>query len=171
MINQQTTQTRTRTALITGASSGIGLACATELGARGWHVYGAQRSRPAHPVRGVTFLTLDVTDPLEVERVVTNVKSKTGRIDALINNAGFAVTGAIEDTSLEEARAQMETNFFGVFNMCHAIAPVMREQGAGHIITISSLAALIGIPFSGLYSASKAAVEALTESLRFELYR
>ena len=86
-----------------------------------------------------------------------------------MNNAGHALTGAVEDTAIEEARAQLETNFFGVLRVCRAVLPIMRAQGGGHIVNISSLAGVLGLPFSGLYSASKFALEGMSESLRHEV--
>lgn len=155
--------------LITGASSGIGQACARHLAARGWRVFGAQRSRMADdPAARIESVSLDVTDDESVRAAVQTVIERAGRIDALINNAGCAYMGAVEDTSVDEAKAQLETNFFGVLRLCRAVVPVMRRQGGGRIINISSLAGVLGLPFSGLYSASKFALEGMSESLRWE---
>ncbi len=164
-------QTAQKTILITGASSGIGQACARHLLAKGWRVYACQRSAPldADLQAGLRFVPMDVTDDASVAQAIAKILAEAGIIHALLNNAGFAIAGAIEDTSMEEARAQMETNFFGVLRVCRALAPIMRAQGHGHLVTISSLAGVIGLPFSGLYSASKFALEGLCESLRFEL--
>lgn len=158
-----------KVAIVTGASSGIGEACAAALAARGWRVFGAQRSGPSGATGAISPVMLDVTSDESVAAAVASVLGAAGRIDLLVNNAGYAVMGAIEDTSIDEARAQLETNFFGVLRMCRAVAPVMRGQGSGMIVNISSLAGLLGLPFSGLYSASKFAVEGLSESLRHEL--
>jgi NAD(P)-dependent dehydrogenase (short-subunit alcohol dehydrogenase family) len=155
--------------LITGASSGIGQACGEHLAARGFRVFGAQR-RPA-PSNAVETITMDVTDDASVERGVATVLERAGRIDVVVNNAGFAIQGSVEDTSIAEAREQLETNFFGALRVCRAVLPVMRQQGGGHIVQISSLAGVIGLPFSGLYSASKFALEGMTESLRLETRR
>jgi NAD(P)-dependent dehydrogenase (short-subunit alcohol dehydrogenase family) len=158
-----------RVVLVTGASSGIGRACAEHLAARGYRVFGAQRRAPSGDAPGgVEMLTMDVTQDSSVRDGVAALLERTGRIDAVVNNAGNAVMGAIEDTSIEEARVQLETNFFGVLRVCRAVLPAMRAQGGGHIINISSLAGVLGLPFSGLYSASKFALEGMTESLRLE---
>ena len=159
--------------LITGASSGIGKACAAHLAARGFRVFGAQRHRPPAETaaRGVEMLAMDVNDDHSVDAGVRALLAQAGRIDAVVNNAGNAYMGAVEDTSIAEAKAQLETNFFGVLRVCRAVLPIMRRQGGGHIINISSLAGVLGLPFSGLYSASKFALEGMTESLRWETRR
>jgi NAD(P)-dependent dehydrogenase (short-subunit alcohol dehydrogenase family) len=158
--------------LITGASSGIGKACAEHLAGRGFRVFGTQRRTPSQAsVNGVELVVMDVDDTRSVEQAIGAVLERAGRIDAVINNAGNAVMGAVEDTSVEEAKAQLETNFFGVLRVCRAVLPVMRRQGGGHIVNISSLAGVLGLPFSGLYSASKFALEGMSESLRFEARR
>jgi NAD(P)-dependent dehydrogenase (short-subunit alcohol dehydrogenase family) len=158
-------------ALITGASSGIGKACADYLADRGWRVFAAQRTIAALGKPSIETIQMDVNDDDSVKRGVAEVLSRTNRIDAVINNAGFGIMGAIEDTSIEEAKAQMETNFFGVLRVCRAVLPKLREQRHGYIINMSSLSAVIGLPFSGLYSASKFALEGMTESLRLEVRR
>jgi len=156
--------------LVTGASSGIGQAIARRLAARGWRVFGTSR-QSAGSFDGVDMLPMDVDDDNSVALGVAAIVEKTGRLDAVVNNAGWALMGPIEYTSIAEARAQMETNFFGVLRVCRAALPVMRAQRAGYIVNISSLAGLMGMPFSGIYSASKFAVEGLSESLRFETRR
>lgn len=112
---------------------------------------------------------MDVDDEDSVRRAVGQVIEKEGRIDVVVNCAGFGIAGAVEDTSIEEAKAQFETNFFGVLRVCQAVLPIMREQGSGLIINISSIAGLISVPFQGFYSASKFALEGLTEALRLEV--
>jgi NAD(P)-dependent dehydrogenase (short-subunit alcohol dehydrogenase family) len=156
--------------LVSGASSGIGQAIARHLAARGWRVFGTSRNQ-ANDFDGVDMLPMDVDDDDSVARAVAAVVEKTGRLDAVVNNAGWALMGPIEDTPMAEAHAQMETNFFGVLRVCRAALPVMREQRAGYIVNISSLGGIFGMPFSGIYSASKFAVEGLSESLRFETRR
>lgn len=167
---------RRRVVLITGASSGIGKACAEHLQSVGYQVYGASRSAleaieppnpgaPAaiHPIR------MDVTSDESVEHAVKLILAREERIDAVINAAGYGLAGALEDTQIDEARDQMETNFFGVLRVCHAVLPIMRKQGTGYVINISSVGGLMGIPFQGLYSASKFAVEGLSETLSIEV--
>jgi len=154
--------------LVTGASSGIGAAIAAVLAQQGWRAFGTSRSGAAIAASGVEMIALDVDDDGSVERGVATVLARAGRIDALVNNAGWAIMGAVEDTAVAEAKAQLETNFFGVLRLCRAVLPAMRRQGGGHIVNISSLSGLFGTPFSGLYSASKFAVEGLSEALRFE---
>jgi NAD(P)-dependent dehydrogenase (short-subunit alcohol dehydrogenase family) len=151
-----------RVVLITGASSGIGLACAQYLSVRGFHVYGASR-------RGE--LRMDVRDEASVVEAVAHVMRREGRIDVVVNNAGIAIAGAIEDTSIEEASGQFEVNFFGVLRVCRAVLPILRAQRSGYIVNIGSIGGLVAIPYQGLYSASKFALEGLTESLRLEVAR
>lgn len=154
--------------LITGASSGIGQACARHLARRGYRVFGTSR-RPDASATGFTMILMDVTDDASVHRGVEEVMRQAGRLDVLVNNAGFGIAGAVEDTSPEEAREQLETNFFGVLRLCRAVLPIMRAQGSGTIVNIGSLAGLIALPFQGLYSASKFALEGLSEALRMEV--
>jgi NAD(P)-dependent dehydrogenase (short-subunit alcohol dehydrogenase family) len=160
-----------RTVLITGGSSGFGRAIAEALAARGDRVYGTTR-RSGLPETGsaqVRMLTMDVGEPASVDAAVARVITEPGRIDALINNAGFGIAGAIEDTSDAEARAQFETNFFGLHRVCRAVLPQMRRQGGGRVINVSSLAGLVAVPYQALYCASKHAIEAYTEALRMEM--
>jgi short-subunit dehydrogenase len=156
-----------RVILVTGASSGIGACCAAYLAASGFRVYGGSRS----PVitQGVEALTLDVADDASVTRAIETILAREGRLDALVNNAGFGIAGAIEDTSIDEAREQFEVNFFGVLRMCRAVLPIMRETKAGYIVNIGSIGGLIAIPFQGFYSASKFALEGFSEALRLEV--
>lgn len=156
--------------LITGATSGIGLACAAHLAGRGWHVFGTRLGSSAGTPTGSAFemITMDVDDDASVQAGVDSLLAKTGRLDGVVNNAGISLMGPIEDTATDEAKAQMETNFFGVLRVCRATLPALRKQGGGHMINVSSLAAVVGLPFSGLYSASKFALEGMTESLRHE---
>jgi NAD(P)-dependent dehydrogenase (short-subunit alcohol dehydrogenase family) len=112
---------------------------------------------------------MDVRDDDSIEKAVEFVLEREGRLDVLINNAGFALTGAIELTSIEEAGRQFETNFFGVHRVCRCVLPTMRRQRSGLIVNISSIGGLIALPFQGFYCASKYALEGLTESLRMEV--
>jgi NAD(P)-dependent dehydrogenase (short-subunit alcohol dehydrogenase family) len=156
--------------LITGATSGIGQACAAHLAGRGWCVFGTRRGSSAGKPNSSPFemIIMDVDDDASVQAGVDALLAKTGRLDAVVNNAGTSLMGPIEDTATDEAKAQMETNFFGVLRVCRATLPALRKQGGGHIINVSSLAAVVGLPFSGLYSASKFALEGMSESLRHE---
>jgi len=154
--------------LITGASSGFGKSIAEHLAAQGCRVFGTSRS-PKEPVAGVTMLSLDVNDDLSVQTAVSDVIAQAGRIDVLINNAGVGLCGAIEDTSIDEARWQMETNFFGPVRMIQAVLPHMRKLGSGRIINIGSLAGQMALPYQPFYSTSKFAMEGLNEALRLEL--
>ncbi|WP_346354764.1 SDR family oxidoreductase [Azotosporobacter soli] len=154
--------------LITGASSGIGRAMAERLTAEGFRVYGTSR-KPKMGQEGWTMLTLDVCEEESVQDAVREVLKDAGRIDVLINNAGYGDAGAVEDTSLAEAKRQFETNFFGVLRMCRAVLPQMRRQGNGKIINVGSVAGFIAVPFFGMYCASKAALAAMSESLRMEV--
>jgi NAD(P)-dependent dehydrogenase (short-subunit alcohol dehydrogenase family) len=156
-----------RVVLITGTSSGIGACCAAYLAERGYRVYGASRSATAPP--GVVPLSIDVTDDASVSQAVATVLDREGRVDVLINSAGFGIAGAVEDTTMEEAAAQFDVNFFGTVRVCHAVLPVMRSQNAGYIVNIGSIGGVIAIPFQGFYSASKFALEGLSESLRIEV--
>jgi len=162
---------RQRVVLITGASSGIGEACSQILYQRGYRVFGTSRraSNTVDPPGSVKMIPMDVTSEDSVERGVKHILDLTGRLDVVVNCAGYGLAGAVEDTQADEARAQLETNFFGVFRVCRAVLPVMREQGSGYLINISSIGGLIGIPFQGIYSASKFAVEGFTEALRAEV--
>ena len=161
-----------RVILITGTSSGIGQACARRLAARGWRVFGTQRAEPSGtPVDGIETISMDVDDDASVAAGVARVVERTGRLDAVVNNAGYAAAGAVEDTSIAEAKAQFETNFFGVLRVCRAVLPIFRSQRGGYLVNISSLAGTFGMPYAGMYSASKHAIEGLSESLRFEVKR
>lgn len=157
--------------LITGASSGLGRSCAEYLHGRGYRVYGTSRRAPESgaAAAGYRMIALDVTSDESVRHAVELVLAREGRIDVLMNNAGDGIAGAVEDTSVEEAKQQFDTNFFGALRVCRAVLPSMRARGAGLIVNVSSLGGLLGLPFQGLYSASKFALEGMTEVLRMEL--
>src|SRR3954452_19931934 len=159
-----------RVALVTGASSGIGEAAARELFAAGFTVYGTSRKTAAWDQRdGVVFLPLDVTDDQSVADAVRAVLARSGRIDVLVNNAGLGVTGAAEESSIEQARALFETNLFGSIRTTRAVLPHMREQGSGRIINVSSVLGFVPAPFMALYAATKHAIEGYSESLDHEV--
>ena len=153
---------------ITGASSGIGKACAGYLAAKGFTVYGASR-KPAESTGGVRFLQMDVTQPGTVQKAVQTIIDAHKKIDVLINSAGMGIGGAVELATPEEIRQQIETNFMGVVNVCSAVLPHMRAARQGKIINISSLAGAMAIPFQGFYAASKFAVEGYSEALSMEV--
>ncbi len=157
-----------RVALITGASAGIGLATAERLAALGWTVVGASRRGTGHPPAW-TGLVMDVDDDGSVERGVASVVTEHGRIDALVACAGWGLAGAVEQTPVSDAKAQLETNFFGVARAVRAALPPMRRQGGGRVVLVSSLAGVIGIPFQAYYSASKFAMEGYGEALAYEV--
>jgi NAD(P)-dependent dehydrogenase (short-subunit alcohol dehydrogenase family) len=159
-----------RVVLITGASSGVGQATARLLSQRGYKVFGTSRNpATAEPPPAVEMLPLDVRADDSVQACVEAVVNRGGQLDVLINNAGYELAGALEEISVEEARVQFETNFFGVVRMIDAVLPLMRRQKRGHIINVSSLSGLSPIPFLGMYSASKFALEGYTEALRHEV--
>jgi NAD(P)-dependent dehydrogenase (short-subunit alcohol dehydrogenase family) len=158
-----------RVVLVTGASSGIGLACATHLAAQGLRVYGTSR-RPHAALQGqVTMLEADVTDDRSVGQAVAAVLDREQRLDIVVNNAGMGIAGPVEDTSIEQAKNQLEVNFFGAFRVCRAVLPQMRSQRSGYIVNIGSIGGLVALPYQGVYSASKFALEGLSESLRMEV--
>jgi short-subunit dehydrogenase len=158
-----------RVVLVTGASSGFGLETAALLSQRGFRVFGTSR-KPAGPSNvGYDMVRLDVDSDESVNSCVKALLDKAGRLDVLVNNAGFVLTGGIEETSVEEAKAQFETNFFGAVRMVRACLPTMRKQGSGQIINIASLAATIPVPFEGYYAAAKAALIAYSQALRHEV--
>ncbi|MBW6497029.1 MAG: SDR family oxidoreductase [Bacteroidales bacterium] len=154
--------------LITGVSSGFGYAIAQLLSKQGHLVYGTNRKEHLEQ-DGINILKLDVTRPEEIENAVRTIISREGRIDVLINNAGFGIAGALEDFSEEEALLEINTNLLGVYRCCKYVIPHMRKQGFGTIITIGSIAGLMGIPFQGFYAASKFGVEGFMQSLRYEV--
>lgn len=155
--------------LVTGASSGIGRACADLLARNGFTVYGGSRSTGEGPTdAGWTSLSMDVRDDASVAGAVARVVADAGRLDAVVNNAGFGIAGAVEDTTVEEVLDLFQTNFFGALRVCRAVLPYFRARGAGTIVNVSSIGGRIGLPFQGLYSASKFALEGMTEALRME---
>lgn len=157
-----------KVALVTGASSGIGRAIAERLAADGFRAFGTSRNGGVSRA-GVEMVELDVASDASVEACVAAVLGRAGRVDVLVSNAGYLLGGAVEETTIEEARAQFETNFFGAFRVIRALVPSMRARGSGHIVNVTSLAGVVPLPFWGMYNASKFALEGLTETLRFEL--
>jgi len=155
--------------LITGASSGIGRTCAEYLAGKGMIVFGTSRSLATGGAGPFHSLRMDVTDDESVQQGVRQVHEQSGRIDVVINCAGYGIAGAVEETSPREAMEQFDTNFFGVHRVCRAVLPLLRQQRDGVIINISSLAGLLAVPFQAFYSASKFAMEGMTEALRMEV--
>jgi NAD(P)-dependent dehydrogenase (short-subunit alcohol dehydrogenase family) len=157
-------------ALVTGASSGIGEATAKRLAMAGYKVYGTSRRGAQAGRRSFEMLPLDVTSDESVEAVVSEVMRLDGRIDLLVNNAGFSVAPAgAEESSMEQARSIFDTNFFGIVRMTRAVVPHMRHQGAGRIINIGSILGFLPRPYNALYAATKHAIEGYSESLDHEL--
>lgn len=154
--------------LITGASSGIGRAMAAHLARRGYQVFGTSRAPKADIMDGFTLLPLDVTSDESVRACVDEVLRRAGRLDVLINNAGIDILGALEETSMDEAKRLFETNFFGVVRMVQSVLPHMRARRSGQIINVSSGLGRAVWPFEGIYIASKHALEAYTEVLAYE---
>jgi len=169
----------TQTVLITGATDGLGKAAAFLLAERGYRVFAAGRSAEKRAqldalAREKTLpletLEMDVCDESSVQKAVSSVQLKSGAIDVLINNAGLVYVGAIEDLRMEDWRRQFETNFFGVLRVTQAVLPQMRERRKGRILMMSSVSGFVTPPTQGAYSASKHAIEALSNALRHELY-
>lgn len=160
--------TNQKVVLITGASAGIGQATAHLLADKGFTVFGTSR-KPEATARPYQMLPLDVRSDTSVQTAVQSILDQTGRLDVLINNAGYVQFGAIEESSIADAQAQFDTNLFGIIRMVKAVLPVMRQQGSGRIINISSIVGHIAAPYGGLYGASKFALEGLSESLSAEV--
>src|SRR4051794_21355884 len=155
-------------ALVTGASSGIGRATAELLAANGFTVFGTSRA-PVQDTRSYTWLPMDVRSDDSVQAAVQSLLAQAGRIDLLVNNAGYVQFGAIEESSIADAQAQLDTNLFGVIRLVQAVLPVMRQQGSGRIINVSSIVGRVAAPYGGLYATSKFALEGLSEALREEV--
>jgi NAD(P)-dependent dehydrogenase (short-subunit alcohol dehydrogenase family) len=168
-------QSETPVWLITGCSTGLGQALAKLVVERGWRVIVTARdaARVQEIVKGAEdrglALALDVTMPEQITAVVGAAKEKFGRIDVLVNNAGYGYQSTVEEGEESEIRAQFETNVFGLFAVTRAVLPLMRAQKSGHIISITSVAGLIGFPGSGYYAASKHAIEGWSDALRAEM--
>ena len=163
---------RSRAVLITGCSSGIGAATASRLAKAGWPVYATAR-RPetlaALEADGCRTLALDVVDEASRQAAVDAVVEAEGAVGVLINNAGYSQSGAVESIPDDRVRAQFETNVFGPLALCRLVLPGMREQGWGKIVQLSSMGGKLTFPGGGLYHATKHALEALSDALRFEV--
>lgn len=158
-----------KTAIVTGASSGIGLASVRALHKAGYRVFGTSRRSSTVLGDAGTLLTCDITDEASVTAMVKTVLDETGRIDLLVNNAGFGISGGAEESSIAQAQDLFDVNLFGVIRAIRAVLPTMRTQKSGRIINISSVLGLIPAPYMALYAASKHAVEGYSESLDHEI--
>ena len=158
-----------RTAIVTGASSGIGRASAEALARAGFTVFGTSRRKAGNGPDGVTMLACDVTDGEAVAALVSTVLSQTGRIDLLVNNAGVGLLGGAEEFSVPQVQALFDVNLFGVIRMTNAVLPSMRRRGEGRIVNIGSVLGLVPAPYSAHYSAVKHALEGYSESLDHEV--
>jgi NAD(P)-dependent dehydrogenase (short-subunit alcohol dehydrogenase family) len=166
------TTTRSRAALITGCSTGIGRATAIHLAAKGWPVYATAR-RPESIVdlqaKGCKTLALDVCDESSMRAAVDAVEQAEGAVGVLVNNAGYGLEGCFEEAPMDEVRRQFETNVFGLTRMCQLVLPGMRRQRWGRIVNVSSVGGKLTLPGGAFYHATKHAVEALSDAMRFEL--
>ena len=154
--------------LITGITSGFGKACAERLSAEGHTVYGTHR-KAKKQIPGVHYIKAESTSQEDVQAAVKQVMDEQGRIDVFINNAGMGIGGPLEFCSIEDCQRQMDVNFMGMVRYIREVVPIMRAQGHGHIICLSSIGGLVGLPFQGMYSASKFAIEGYCEALRLEI--
>lgn len=161
---------RQKTAFVTGASSGIGKAAALALNRAGYRVIGTSRKASPDEVRdGIRMIACDVTSDASVAAAASLALAELGHIDLLVNNAGYAISGAAEESSIEQVHALFDTNFLGVVRVTNAVLPIMRQQGFGRILNIGSVVGLIPGPFSAYYTASKHAIEGYPESLDHEV--
>ena len=155
--------------LITGGSSGIGKSIGEFLSDKGFIVFGTSRSPERYSDSKIKLVALDVADVYSIEKAIATVITDAGRIDVVINNAGAGITGPIEDIPNEEIKRNFETNLFGPINVIKTVLPQMRKQNSGLIINITSIAGYMGLPYRGIYSASKGALELITEAFRMEI--
>jgi len=167
-----------KVAVVTGSSSGIGFETSLLLARKGFYTYATMRNlNKSQKINDVVekenlplkVLQLDVTYDKSVKDAIRQITGESSRIDVLVNNAGYGVMGAVEDLSLDEFKSQFETNFFGVIRVTKEVIPIMRNQGNGNIINISSIGGKIGLPLNSAYISSKFAIEGLSESMRYEL--
>lgn len=159
----------TKTVLITGATSGIGNSVGKYLSQKGYKVYGTGRNPKEKEKDGIHFVPMDVTKKETISAAINTILEKEGKIDFLINNAGMGITGPIEETPDEEIARVFDTNYFGAVKVIKAVLPSMRKNGSGFIINITSIAGYMGLPYRGIYSATKGALELTTETFRMEL--
>ncbi|MHA2358145.1 MAG: SDR family NAD(P)-dependent oxidoreductase [Candidatus Heimdallarchaeaceae archaeon] len=157
--------------LLTGVTGGIGSVTAELLHNKGYKVYGTTRNLNSAPRTPYSLVQLDVTDETSVKECVNGVIAKEGKIDILINNAGFGLCGALKDITTEELKEQFDTNFFGVHRTVNEVVPFMIKQEEGRIINVGTFGGRLGLPFQGAYSAAKAALAVYTDALKIELLR
>jgi len=178
MEKKNTSANKDKVAIVTGSATGIGYEIAIHLAKNGFHTYASMRNLPkADQITKIAktenlplrVLQLDVTDDISVTKAIDTVINESGKIDVLVNNAGYGLIGSIEDMSTEELKAQYETNVFGVFRVTKAVLPHMRKQHGGSIINISSIAGRIALPMYSAYVSTKFAIEGLSESMAYEL--
>jgi len=157
--------------LITGASSGLGETCANYLSSKGYCVYGTFRTQPFHQPSdsSVHMVQMNVDDTSSVHNAINHIIKKEGHIDVVVNLAGWGISGPIETVTIDETKKLFETNFYGTLRVLQTILPEMRKQGRGRIINVSSIGGVLGLPFQGTYSATKFALEGMTEALRMEV--
>ena len=155
--------------LITGGSSGIGKSIGEFLHYKGFIVFGTSRNPEKVTNSIFPLVALDVRDTKSIQKAVTQIISETGRLDIVINNAGVGITGPLEEIPMEEIKNNFETNFFGPIEVMKTVLPQMRKQHSGLIINITSIAGYMGLPYRSVYSASKGALELITEALRMEV--
>ena len=155
--------------LITGGSSGIGKSVGEFLSKKGFIVYGTSRNPENITNHPFKLVTLDVTNTETISQAVDTIITNEGRLDVLVNNAGMGITGSVEDTPTDEMRKVFNTNFFGAIDVMKAVLPQMRKQKNGLIINVTSIAGYMGLPFRGIYSATKGALEITTEAIRMEV--
>lgn len=155
--------------LVTGGSSGIGKSIGEYLTSKGFNVFGTSRNPEHYKDSKFDLVQLDVSKVESIQKAVKIVIEKTGRIDVLINNAGAGITGPVEEIPMDEIKRNFETNFFGPINVIKSVLPQMRAQHSGLIINITSIAGYMGLPYRGVYSASKGALELITEAMRMEI--
>jgi NAD(P)-dependent dehydrogenase (short-subunit alcohol dehydrogenase family) len=161
---------KNKVALVTGVSSGIGRETAQLLAEHGARVFGTVRDhQPPKAIAGVELVRMDVTNESSVAKAVQSVLEQAGQIHVLVNNAGYALAGGLEETSIQEAQQQFDTNFFGTLRVTQTVLPWMRRQGYGRIVNISSMNGLFPAPYRGIYAASKHALEGYTETLDHEV--
>jgi NAD(P)-dependent dehydrogenase (short-subunit alcohol dehydrogenase family) len=178
MEKKNTSANKDKVAIVTGSATGIGYETVIHLARKGFHTYASMRNLPkADEITKIAksenlplrVIQLDVTDDISIKKAIDTVINESGKVDVLVNNAGYGLIGSIEDMFIEELKAQYETNVFGVFRVTKAVLPYMRKQHGGSIINISSIAGRIALPLYSAYVSTKFAIEGLSESMAYEL--